>query len=50
MLITLDPETAKKSPAVLKTVAQKHEGKAGIYSAVLAEGLVRNGDTVELLD
>jgi uncharacterized protein YcbX len=50
MMITLDPETAGKSPPVLKTVAQKHDGKAGIYSAVLVEGLVRKGDPVELLD
>ena len=50
MMITLDPDTAEKSPPVLRTVAQKHEGKAGIYSAVLVEGLVRKGDPVELLD
>jgi uncharacterized protein YcbX len=50
MMITLDPETAAKSPAVLKTVAQKHDGKAGLYSAALVEGLVRKGDPVELLD
>ena len=49
MMITLDPDTAEKSPPVLKTVAQKHEGKAGIYSAVIVEGLVRKGDPVELL-
>ena len=50
MMITLDPDTAEKSPAVLKTVAQAHEGKAGLYSAVLVEGIVRKGDPVELLD
>ena len=50
MMITLNPETAEKSPPVLKAVAQKHEGKAGIYSAVIVEGLVRKGDPVELLD
>lgn len=50
MMITLDPETAEKSPAVLKTVAQRHEGKAGLYGAVLTEGIVRRGDPVELLD
>ncbi len=50
MMITLDPDTAEKSPPVLKTVAQKHDGKAGVYSAVLVEGLVRKGDPVELLD
>jgi uncharacterized protein YcbX len=50
MMITLDPDTAEKSPAVLKAVAQKHENKAGLYAAVLIEGTVRKGDPVELLD
>ena len=50
MMITLDPETAEKSPQVLKAVAQNHDGKAGLYGAVLIEGLVRKGDPVELLD
>jgi uncharacterized protein len=50
MMITLHPDTAEKSPAVLKTVAQKHEGKAGLYAAVLMEGTIRRGDPVELLD
>ena len=50
MMITLDPDTAEKKPAILKTVAQAHEGKAGIYGAVVSEGIVRKGDPVELLD
>ena len=50
MMITLDPDTAEKTPAILKTVAQSHEGKAGVYAAVLVEGIIRKGDSVELLD
>ena len=50
MLITLDPETGEKTPAVLKTVAQDHGSTIGIYAAVLAEGIIRKGDAVELLD
>jgi uncharacterized protein len=50
MMITLNPDTAEKSPEVLKAVAQKHEGKAGLYAAVLTEGIIRKGDPVELLD
>ncbi|MEY2479265.1 MAG: uncharacterized protein QOI04_192 [Verrucomicrobiota bacterium] len=49
MMITLDPDTAEKSPAILKAVAQAHEGMAGVYGAVLAEGMIRKGDPVELL-
>jgi uncharacterized protein YcbX len=50
MMITLDPDTAEKTPAVLKAVAQAHEGMAGVYGAVLSEGMIRKGDAVELLD
>ena len=49
MLITLDPETGEKAPAVLKAVAQKHGGNAGLYGAVVAEGMIRKGDPVDLL-
>ena len=50
MMITLDPDTAEKTPAILKAVAQAHEGMAGVYGAVLVEGMIRKGDPVELLD
>jgi uncharacterized protein YcbX len=50
MMITLDPDTAEKSPAILKAVAQAHEGMAGVYGAVLVEGMIRKGDSVELID
>ena len=49
MMITLDPDTADKSPAILKAVAQAHQGMAGVYGAVLVEGMIRKGDSVELL-
>jgi hypothetical protein len=50
MIITLDPDTAEKAPVLLKAVAQAHEGMAGIYAVVLVEGMMRKGDSVELLD
>jgi uncharacterized protein len=50
MMITLDPDTGEKEPAILKKVAQAHDGMAGVYGAVLVEGMVRKGDPVELLD
>jgi hypothetical protein len=49
-MITLDPDTGEKTPAILKQVAQAHEGMAGVYGAVLSEGLIRKGDSVALLD
>ncbi len=48
-IITLDPDTGESTPQVLRAVAQGHENKAGVYAAVLVEGIVRRGDVVELL-
>jgi uncharacterized protein len=48
MMITLDPETAKPSPAVLRCVVQQHQQWAGVYATVLTRGAVRVGDTVWL--
>src|SRR5205807_8447230 len=50
VVITLDPDTAEKSPAILKKVAQAHDGMAGVYGAVLVEGMMHKGDSVELLN
>jgi uncharacterized protein YcbX len=49
-MITLDPDTAQASPEILRTVARLHGGMAGVYGAVLVEGTVRPGDTIDLLD
>src|SRR5438034_6974809 len=50
MMITIDPDTGEKTPAILKKVAQAHDGMAGVYGAVMVEGMLRKGDSVELLD
>ncbi len=49
-VITYDPETGETSPEILKTVAQKHDGGAGVYAAVLVEGMVRPGEAVTLVE
>ncbi|HEV2761890.1 MAG TPA: MOSC domain-containing protein [Pyrinomonadaceae bacterium] len=49
-MISLDPETGRHDPEVLRGVAQAHEAYAGVYCAVLAEGVVAKGDPVEVLD
>jgi uncharacterized protein YcbX len=49
-MITLDPNTAEGSPEVLRRVRDYHGGKAGLYGAVLVEGIVRPGDEIRLLD
>jgi MOSC domain-containing protein len=48
-MITLDPDTSERTPAILKKVAQAHEGMAGVYGAVIVEGMLHKGDTVELV-
>jgi len=50
VIITLDPDTGEQAPAILKKVAQAHDGMAGVYGAVLVEGMLHKGDPVELLE
>ena len=49
-MISFDPETSEANPEVLKYVARNHEGKAGVYAAVLVEGMVRAGDEIRLVE
>jgi uncharacterized protein YcbX len=49
-MIALDPDTAERTPAVLKKVAQAHDGTAGVYGAVVVEGMLHKNDLVEVLD
>jgi uncharacterized protein len=49
-MITLDPDTGEANPELLRKVSRDHEGMAGVYGAVLVEGILRKGDSVELLD
>ena len=50
MMITLDPDTGAIAPGLLKKVAQTHDGMAGVYGAVLIEGMLHKGDPVALLN
>ncbi len=49
IIITLDSETAERAPVVLEKVARLHGGCAGVYGAVLREGVVRADDPVYLI-
>src|SRR5205809_723079 len=49
VMITLDPDTGEKSPEILKKVAQAHDGMAGVYGAVMVEGMLLKGGSVEVL-
>jgi uncharacterized protein YcbX len=46
VIIALDPETAEPAPIALEKVARDHAGCAGVYGAVLREGVVRTNDAV----
>jgi len=48
-MVSLDPETGEHNPEVLRHVAQTHSNCAGVYCAVLVEGLVKKGDSIELV-
>ena len=49
-MITLDPVDGHANPEILQTVAKAHEGRVGVYAAVLVEGTIRPGDAVMLLN
>lgn len=49
-MISLDPNTGEHDPEVLRKVAQAHEAFAGVYCAVLVEGVLSAGDPVEVVD
>jgi uncharacterized protein YcbX len=49
-MISLDPDTGEHNPEVLRRVAQAHEALAGVYCAVLVEGVLSVGDSVEIVD
>ena len=49
-MITLDPDTAQASPDVMRRLSINHDGTAGVYAVVLAEGAICAGDEITLLD
>jgi uncharacterized protein YcbX len=49
MMINLDPESGVQNPRVLRTVAQGHDGQAGLYANVVRQGTIRNGDRIVMI-
>lgn len=49
-MITLDPDSGEANPEVLKQVSLNHAINAGIYGAVLTEGVIRSRDSITLLN
>jgi uncharacterized protein len=50
VVITLDPETTERNPAILRAVAQDRQGCLGIYGSTVEPGRVAVGDPVLLED
>ena len=49
-MISLDPDTSEHNPKVLHQLAQAHAAFAGVYCAVLVEGILTQGDSIEVVD
>ncbi len=49
-MISLDPDTGQHNPEVFRHVAQAHAACAGVYCAVLVEGILTKSDSIQLLD
>lgn len=47
-MISLDPDTGEHNPEILRKVVKAHDNFAGVYCAVLVEGLLKKGDLIEL--
>src|SRR5882672_3291718 len=47
-MISLDPDSGEHNPEVLRKVAQTHAAFAGVYCAVLVEGILTKSDSIEL--
>jgi uncharacterized protein YcbX len=49
-MITLDPDTGQANPEIMRRVAKDHGSTAGVYGAVLVEGIICAGDEIALVD
>jgi uncharacterized protein len=49
VMVNVDPETAVKSPQILKTIAQQRDNCLGLYGSPEQPGPIRVGDIVRLL-
>lgn len=48
VMITIDPITLARNPAVLRAVARERDNQLGVYGSTVAPGQVEVGDPVEL--
>lgn len=48
VVITIDPATGKREPAILRTVAREREGRLGVYGSTVSPGRVALQDVVAI--
>ena len=48
LVITLDPATGERNPAILRTVAQERENCLGVYGSIVAPGRIAVSDEVAI--
>jgi uncharacterized protein YcbX len=48
VIVTIDPETLRRSPAILRAIVREHDSKLGVYGSTVEPGRVTVGDPVEL--
>ena len=48
VMVTIDPETLHKNPAVLRAIAQHRDNQFGVYGSTVEPGRVKVGDPVAL--
>ena len=48
VMVTIDPVTLARNPAILRAIAQERDARFGVYGSTVAPGRVAVGDPVEL--
>jgi uncharacterized protein len=48
VVVTIDPATLRREPAVLRTIARERDNRLGVYGSTVEPGRVAVGDLVEL--
>jgi hypothetical protein len=48
VVVTIDPVTLAKNPAILRAIARERDARLGVYGSTVEPGRVSVGDPVEL--
>jgi uncharacterized protein YcbX len=46
LVVTIDPQTTERNPAILRTIAQDRQGCLGVYGSTVEPGRIAVGDAV----